>query len=120
MSKLINQYRVRTGPMASNDSDGMNGAFKVPVEGDVYNVIASDQMGWLHVRVSRANGMKPPVWSVMCVIKDLLLFGEDAWAVQYHPSKDDNINNHPGCLHMWWPNDSLGIAKPPSFMVGIK
>jgi hypothetical protein len=112
----IDQYRIRTGLLGSDDSYGFNGAFLVPVACDTYRVIASDGEGWKHVSVSRAHGMNPPTWATMCVIKDLF-FGEDAWVIQYHPAKTDYINCHPGCLHLWQP---LGqeIPKPPGWMVG--
>ena len=43
------KYRIKSGPLASNESYGNNGAFWVKTKKCVFTVIASDQMGWEHV-----------------------------------------------------------------------
>lgn len=52
-----------------------------------------------------------PTWSEMCMVKDLF-WDETECVVQFHPPKDDHINNHPGCLHLWkWAGGTLPM--PP-------
>lgn len=36
----------------------------------------------------------------MCRIKDIF-WGEDECVVQFHPPKNEYINLHPYCLHLW-------------------
>lgn len=43
-----------------------------------------------------------PTWEEMCQIKDMF-FEPDEWVVQYHPAKEDYVNNYPYCLHLWRP-----------------
>ena len=50
--KTPEQYRVKEGPMGSDESFGNNGLFLIPFESYEFNVIASDGMGWDHVSVS--------------------------------------------------------------------
>ena len=95
-----NRWRVRTGPFASTEVDGWNGHFLVPMEGEMWFVRISDGMGFRHLSISNAQKKVVPNWAIMCRVKECF-FGDDAWAVQYHPPKDDNVNVHPFCLHLW-------------------
>lgn len=117
----INAARVRRGAFASSDSDGFNGAFgfRIPGEARLVCVIASDGGGWQHVSVSFGQtSPKTPSWSIMCAVKEIF-WGKDEWVMQLHPPSDQNINNHPGCLHLWRPVGTE-IPTPPGILVGIK
>lgn len=72
--------------------------------------------GWDHVSVSFRD--RCPVWKEMCEVKDIF-FGEDEVCVQYHPKKEEYINNHPYCLHIFRPQNEK-LPTPPSWMVGLK
>lgn len=72
--------------------------------------------GWDHVSVSFLD--RCPVWKEMCEVKDIF-FGEDEVCVQYHPKKEEYINNHPYCLHIFRPQNEK-LPTPPSWMVGLK
>lgn len=110
--KVPNNFRVRTGAMASSEEDGNNGMFVVTLRNDQkVKVIASDGLGWEHVSVSRSD--RTPTWDEMCQIKDLFWDSEDC-VVQYHPAKKDYVNVHNHCLHLW---RTEGIPTPPTFMV---
>lgn len=114
-----NQYRVRTGPMGSDESYGNLGAFQIPVSAKSkrhYTVIVSDECGWEHVSVSLPD--RTPSWDEMCTIK-ALFWGPDDCVVQYHPPRWAYINNHPHCLHLWRSTDAE-ILMPPAWMVGVK
>jgi hypothetical protein len=104
-----NRWRVRTGKMGSDESAGWNGAFIVPLEGEMWQVLLSDGMGWRHLSITNAQTRELPSWNIMCRVKELF-FGDDEWAIQYHPPKADYINDHPFVLHLWQPlNEKLPI-----------
>jgi hypothetical protein len=114
--KVPNQYRVRTGILGSDDSEGNNGCFKIPFRSYEFTVIASDGEGWEHVSVSLKNRI--PNWEEMCFIKDLF-WDENDVVVQFHPAKKDYVNNHSNCLHMWKPTGKQ-IETPPAILVGVQ
>jgi hypothetical protein len=114
---LVEPYRLTTGPLATNESYGNNGAFRFNVAGQVAQVIVSDGYGWDHVSVGVA-GKHLPSWGVMCAVKDLF-FEDEEVVLQYHPAKSMYVNNHPGILHLWRPQ-SAQVPLPPTWMVGVK
>lgn len=74
---------------------------------------------WQHVSVSfGANVEKTPSWKTMCLIKDLFFEPEDV-VIQFHPAKSMNVNNHPGCLHLWRCTDGREQPMPSKWLVGI-
>lgn len=112
--KVPDDFRVTKGALKSDASFGNNGAFWVTQKKNIFTVIASDQMGWEHVSVSLPN--RCPTWEEMCFIKSVF-WDESDCVVQYHPSKEHYVNNHPYCLHLWRPIDQA-LAIPASYMVG--
>jgi len=106
--KFPDKYIIETG------IDG--GMYSIPFEGRDLNVIASNGANWDHVSVSLKN--RCPNWREMCFIKDLF-FEENEVAMQLHPAKDDYINMHPYCLHLWRAHN-VEIPMPPSILVGFK
>jgi len=120
MFHVPEKFRVRTGIMGSDITFGNNGAFEVSI---VLNkckqklfVIASDQVGWEHVSVSRTD--RCPLWDEMCAIKDLF-WDESDCVIQYHPPHSEYINNHRFCLHLWRPV-GIDVIQPPKILVGIE
>jgi hypothetical protein len=115
-----NRWRIRQttdvrSRIASSDSDGWNGVFIVPLEGEFWNVQIADGAGWKHLSVSNAQKKVMPSWNIMARLKDLF-FGDDEWAVAYFPARQDYVNDHPFCLHVWAPlNETL--PKPPVVLV---
>ena len=116
MLHVPEQYRVRNGNLASDESYGNNGYFLVPCVMRYMAVIASDGEGWEHVSVSLKN--RCPKWEEMCFIKNMFWDDEDI-VLQFHPPKSEYVNNHPYCLHLWRPLEKQ-IPLPPSILVGIK
>ena len=100
--------------------DGGNGMFKVFVGGRSFFVLASNGGGWEHVSVSPCSRKRQscPTWDEMCAIKDMF-FSEDECVVQYHPPKEDYVNQHPYCLHLWRPI-GVELPRPPAIFVGLK
>lgn len=115
------RYRIRTGFMASNTNNGIDGVFKIPYGSQVLVVIATDGVnndpdsrGWDHVSVSLSD--RCPTWQEMCFVKELF-FRDDECVMQLHPPKKDWVNDHPYCLHLWRPLNQ-DIPRPPSILVG--
>jgi hypothetical protein len=99
-----NRWRIRTGKNGSDDTAGWNGAFLVPFDGELWHVIISDGGGWRHLSVSNAQKKVLPSWNIMCRLRNAFFSDED-WVCQFHPAKDDYIDDHPFCLHLWQPLD---------------
>jgi hypothetical protein len=95
--------------------DSHNGAFeiKLPMSRLRFKIIASNGQGWEHVSVSTIE--RVPRWDEMQTIKEMF-FHDDEVVMQLHPAKENYINNHPHCLHLWRPID-VQIPIPPAFLV---
>jgi len=117
MFHVPHRIRIRSGPLASKDDAGNNGAFLIrTILGISFHVIASDGAGWQHVSVSHRT--RCPSWNEMCFIKDMFWDPEDC-AVQYHPARSQYVNNHAHCLHLWKPTTEH-LPVPPAILVGVK
>ena len=123
-----NQFRVRKGERATDDSYGTCGMFYIPASlrrAYALIVICSDGEGWEengypppaweHVSVSTA--VRCPTWEEMCFIKSLFWDPEDV-VIQFHPRASEYVNNHPHCLHLWRPI-GVAIPTPPLETVGV-
>lgn len=114
---LLDQYRLRN---AGIYGDHGCGAFVVPskTDGQSLRVIASSDLGWDHVSVSRTN--RCPNWPEMEQIRRLF-FKDDESVMQYHAPIADYVDGskygHPYCLHLWRPHGSQ-LPAPPKWMVG--
>lgn len=129
--KVPNEYRKRTGPLASDDSIGLCGAFEIPVKRRKVKekkftlvCIADDGChgfklieSWEHVSCYKHDGLKRyiPSWHDMCFVKSLFWDEEDC-VVQYHPPKSDYVNHNPFVLHLWRPVE-LPLPLPPKELV---
>lgn len=97
-------------------NQGADGAlFLIKFEGRNFAVVASNGGSWDHVSVSLPN--RCPNWREMCFVKQLF-WNDDEVVIQYHPAKQDYINNCPTCLHMWKPQNEV-LPMPDKIMVGI-
>ena len=118
----LNKYRVRQGPLGSNDNLGNTGALIVPGPlGFKLQTISSgtdEKNRWEHVSVSTYRKNRIPVWEEMCFVKDIFWDKEET-VIQYHPPESEYINNHAFVLHLWRPLD-FRIPLPPSGTVGIR
>lgn len=115
--------RITRGPFASDRSHGGNGQFFISGPcGARLGIQAADcahmeAMGWEHVsvkaHVSRSK-TRVPNWVEMCFVKNLF-WDYDVWVVQFHPSNEDYVNNHPHVLHLW--RYVFGFPTPPKILV---
>lgn len=121
MFHVPERYRLLTGPMASDERSGNNGAFRIPVGTRYATVIASDGSAldkprWEHVSVSFKD--RCPTWDEMTAVAAHFWDAEDT-LIQYRPPESEYVNNMPYCLHWWRPADRE-IPRPPAILVGIK
>ena len=87
-----------------------------PITRKKYLVYFTNGLGWEHASVSTQH--KCPDWDVMCRVKEIF-WNDDEACVEYHPKKEDYINNNEYCLHIWRPLEAE-LPTPPSIMVGVK
>ena len=85
----------------------------VTIRGKMFSVVYSNGGGWDHVFVSLPN--RCPTWDEMCDIKDIF-FNENECCIEYHPKKQDYVNIHRYCLHIWKPQD-VELPTPPKIFV---
>jgi hypothetical protein len=107
----LNEYRVKFKD--GNSGDEFNGMFQLRINGSPATIIASNGLGWEHVSISHTNRI--PSWETMCKVKELF-FEDNEVVMQLHPRKEDYVNNHPYCLHLWKPIDQ-DIPTPPIKLV---
>jgi hypothetical protein len=117
ISEELEKCRITSGRMASDRSYGNNGAFKIRLKSGFWAVISSSGAGWEHVSITPINKKRCPTWGEMCQLKNMF-WSEDETVIQYHPAKEDYVDNHPYCLHLWKPTDQ-DLPKPPPILVGI-
>jgi len=102
--RYLNEYRIILDEFKEFKFDEKcEGMFDIVVNGKIYFVIASVDEGWQHVSVSGLNNIMP-TWDVVETIKNKF-FEDDEFVVEYHPKKEDYINNKENCLHIWSPLD---------------
>jgi len=117
--ELLEKWRSTEGFMPSNRGD-THGFFEIPSMDKKrpfakLRVLAAQKgMEWEHVSVSLQHRI--PTWAEMCKVKDLF-WDEDEVVVQYHPRKEDYVNNHQHCLHLW---RHVDMITPPTELVGVK
>lgn len=98
-SERIEKHRVRFGKYGSDASYGNNGLFKFRIKsGAKLTVMISDGGGWDHVSISLKD--RCPTWDEMNLIKDIF-FEDHETVVQFHPKKEQYVNDHPYTLHLW-------------------
>ncbi len=105
-NKAIEQYRIRLGLLHSDETFGNNGAFEIQLGCRTLYAIVSDGSSWEHVSVSLKQ--RCPTWDEMCFVKDLF-WADDEVVIQYHPAKNNYVNDYPTCLHLWKP---IGVELP--------
>ena len=122
-NRRIEKYRVRpdslmgraTG-LGSDPSLGNSGFFIIDLEGHTLRVQASDGKGWDHVSVSLED--RCPTWDEMCYVKDLFWKGNET-VVQFHPPRNEYMDDHAFCLHLWL-HQGPEIRRPPTIRVGVR
>ena len=116
LTGTINRYRLDVTKRMGWSGDDTCGNFRIPspIDGQPLLIQASSEDGWDHVSVSRAK--RCPNWPEMDHVKRLF-FRDDEVVMQLHVARDDHINVHPYCLHLWRPHAGA-IPLPTGWMVG--
>ena len=97
----LHPYRVKEFDKGNEDFDlTQNGMFMFVFNKKPYSVLATNTWGWEHVSVSCPYEM--PTWDVMEEVKRRF-FKDEEFTVEYHPKKENYVNNVENCLHMWAP-----------------
>jgi len=97
--------------LTHNEKEGIEGYYELLEHhetikfGTRYYFVFTWNNGWEHLSISVAGSKRNPTWDEMCMFKDIF-FKEDEPCVEYHPRKEDYINLHPYCLHIWRPLES--------------
>lgn len=73
-------------------------------------------VGWEHLSVSFDDML--PDWNYMQEMKEMF-WKDDEECFQLHPKKENYINNHNYCLHIWRPLEQP-IPVPPTILVGFR
>lgn len=73
-------------------------------------------LGWEHLSVSFDDML--PNWNYMQEMKEMF-WKDDEECFQLHPKKENYINNHEYCLHIWRPLEQQ-IPIPPTILVGFR
>jgi hypothetical protein len=113
--RALDAYRVDATKTHGWNGDDTCGAFALPspIDGQSLQVVASSELGWDHVSVSRPS--RCPNWPEMDFIKRRF-FEDHETAVQFHVARADHINIHPYTLHLWR-NQMQPFPMPPREMV---
>lgn len=134
--KTLRRSRERFGPLATDDSFGMTGRFRVkppaslgpePVpqalliqSADPATFDDADwadhSAGWEHVSVSLLGGHRLPTWDEMGYVKRLF-WGPDEAVLQFHPPESAYVNNGE-VLHLWR-KPTAEAELPPPILVGF-
>lgn len=109
--KIRNLHIIREG------EDGFHALWADPLTQRVYSIILSWGGGWEHFSVTPYKNDKTPTWDFMCMMKEMF-FKDDEACVEYHPKKEDYVNDMPHCLHIWRPLEEK-LPIPPAIFVGI-
>ena len=101
----------------TKDGQFLCGGFTLdPITRKRLNFKFTKSFGWEHLSVSTPT--KCPSWDQMCFMKEQFWTDDEA-CVEYHPKKEDYVNNHNYCLHVWRPYE-VELPTPPSIMVGVR
>jgi len=114
----LNEFRDTSPDVAmyyNGVGDDKCGCFRIHSLEDkkIINIVASSDMGWDHVSVSRID--RVPTWAEMEQVKRMF-FKDDEVAMQLHVRPVDHINVHDFVLHIWRPTFAP-IPLPPKEFV---
>lgn len=115
LEEIVNHLNIT---VLEKGEEGFFGTYVDPFSRKIYSIVFSWGMDWEHLSVNPIHERKTPTWELMCRLKDIF-WKEDEACVEYHPVKDDYVNNMPFCLHIWKPSKEK-LPTPPAIMVGIK
>lgn len=119
-SVFLEQRRITASDRLRSDASmGNNGAFElINGKGVALLCIAADKLGWEHVSVTVLGQKRTPTWEEMNFVKEMF-WNPSETVIQLHPPRDQWVNQHDYCLHLWKPV-GVEIPLPPTYMVGTE
>ena len=118
MKSLEEIKEIRNLKIIREGKDGFQAIWVDPMDRKAYSIILSWGGGWEHFSINPISQKKTPSWDFMCRMKEMF-FKDDEACVEYHPKKEDYVNNLPHCLHIWRPTKEK-LPLPPAIFVGLK
>jgi len=116
LKHIQKKLRKARGTVIQAGDDGF--AVSFPCFNVTLECIVSWGDGWEHasikVRTAEQKTLTPN-WEQMCFAKRMF-FKDSECVVQFHPAKQDYVNNHPDVLHLWRCIETPFIM-PPKIMV---
>lgn len=116
MQRIPNSYRLRV-----DGTEGLVWSFTPPLDWELTRIDGSclaffnigfadvgvsagswNGVVYIHASLVRLVGM--PSYEDMVMLKESV-FGPDRYAAQIFPSRDEHVNIHSRCLHLWGPID---------------
>jgi hypothetical protein len=102
------RWRIKTGKLASSETDGFNGNFLVPLDGELWHIILSDIKGWRMLSVTNAQNKRFPEWITLCHLKDAFFADSDYAIVFVGPATKRQQR-----IELWQPLDEALILPLP-------
>ena len=117
----LNSYRNMEMQKRLGTSDirkSLYGVFDIPLDnGEIAMAIADNGLcsyEWEHVSVSTPH--RCLTREEMCKIKELFFHDNEA-VMQIHPAKENYVNFHNYCLHLWRPKTKAIPLPPPEIVL---
>lgn len=100
---FVEKYRVPGKRLLANSQKV--GVFSLPyVDNSRIEVIASQALGWQHVSativLNPVDDPRIPTYKEMQTVQNLFFYPNER-VIQYHPRRQDYVNDNPFVLHMW-------------------
>lgn len=119
----LEKGRIKQGEFKSKEGDHFGAFYFILSDQTNVHVIVDDgeQTGWEHVSATmwknRKGKSRPiiPTYDQMQFIKQIF-WEDDEAVIQIHPPKDQYVNNHQTCYHLWR-NKNQKLELPPKILV---
>jgi hypothetical protein len=93
-----NEFRIRHGRYASDDSYDSNGYFLIPFKSEYLLCLISDSGGWDHVNISLPH--RTPNWDEIEHVRDMFFDAADT-VVIFSPPRLFPFTSNPYHIHLW-------------------
>ena len=117
LDEILNDSRIATILRQVNNDKAIQLKLMLNTQYDKQSCVKfTKALGWEHLSVSFDDML--PDWNYMQEMKEMF-WKDDEECFQLHPKKENYINNHNYCLHIWRPLEQP-IPVPPTILVGFR
>ena len=117
INEILNDKRIDQVLRKVNDDKAIQLKLMLNTQYDKQSCVKfTKALGWEHLSVSFDDML--PDWNYMQEMKEMF-WKDDEECFQLHPKKENYINNHEYCLHIWRPLEQQ-IPIPPTILVGFR